>query len=302
MISIIICSKQADITPEFKENIKTTIGVDYELVVIDNSQSTHTIFSAYNFGLTLSKYPNVCFVHEDVLFRTEKWGSKLIKHLSSANCGLVGIAGGKLMATVPDQWSDPQSFMNVIQYNNKKKTSKLISKPANFSNTKTPVVLLDGVFLAAQKQLFNIIKFDESFNGFHGYDYDISVQVFAGGFTNFVVYDIILEHFSIGKKNSIYYQNLLKVYAKWEHLLPLYADDYQSNVLGNLNSYENVRLKKLVRRLAKNSFSTNEIVNYYCHYRNELKLKGIAITVGSIRLRIAFAKFIAVVNSVFRVQ
>jgi hypothetical protein len=44
MISIIICSRTQTISSDLFENIKDTIGCDYELVVIDNSENTYSIF------------------------------------------------------------------------------------------------------------------------------------------------------------------------------------------------------------------------------------------------------------------
>ena len=46
MISCIICSRKSDISAELKQNIQDTIGTDYELVIIDNSHSQYSIFSA----------------------------------------------------------------------------------------------------------------------------------------------------------------------------------------------------------------------------------------------------------------
>ena len=67
MISIIICSRTPDISQELKQNIGTTIGCDYELVVVDNSSNDHSIFSAYNEGAEKAKSELLCFMHEDVL-------------------------------------------------------------------------------------------------------------------------------------------------------------------------------------------------------------------------------------------
>lgn len=55
MISCIICSRQPDISAELKENIATTVGCEYELVVIDNSKDEYSIFSAYNEGVRCAK-------------------------------------------------------------------------------------------------------------------------------------------------------------------------------------------------------------------------------------------------------
>ena len=44
MLSIIICSKFAELSSILTANIHETVGVDYEIIHIDNSQSTHSIF------------------------------------------------------------------------------------------------------------------------------------------------------------------------------------------------------------------------------------------------------------------
>jgi len=51
MISIIICSRTASISDELTQNINQTIGIPYELVIIDNSDNLYSIFSAYNEGV-----------------------------------------------------------------------------------------------------------------------------------------------------------------------------------------------------------------------------------------------------------
>ena len=71
MISIIICSRTASISDELNQNIDQTIGIPYELVVIDNSENLYSIFSAYNEGVKRSKYEMLCFMHDDIIFKTK---------------------------------------------------------------------------------------------------------------------------------------------------------------------------------------------------------------------------------------
>ena len=54
------------LAPDFVKNIANTIGTEYELVHIDNSDPKYSIYEAYNEGVKLSKYDNLCFLHEDV--------------------------------------------------------------------------------------------------------------------------------------------------------------------------------------------------------------------------------------------
>lgn len=97
MISIIICSRKADISRELKDNIAATIGCEYELCVIDNSRNDYNIFTAYNEGVRRAKGDILCFMHEDILFHSEKWGTIVEEFfLEHAEAGLLGVIGGSL--------------------------------------------------------------------------------------------------------------------------------------------------------------------------------------------------------------
>ena len=76
MISIIICARREDIAPELRKNIEETIGLPYEIIVINNAGNDFTIFSAYNKGVSLSKFPLLLFMHDDILYHTTDWGKK----------------------------------------------------------------------------------------------------------------------------------------------------------------------------------------------------------------------------------
>ena len=68
MISIIICCRIQTINKDLSENIKNTVGCDYELIVIDNSQNSYSIFEAYNLGIERSNGDYLCFIHDDILY------------------------------------------------------------------------------------------------------------------------------------------------------------------------------------------------------------------------------------------
>ena len=67
MTSIIICSRKSEVSLELKESISSTIGVDFEIVVIDNSHNKYSIFEAYNLGAKRATNPYLCFIHEDII-------------------------------------------------------------------------------------------------------------------------------------------------------------------------------------------------------------------------------------------
>jgi GT2 family glycosyltransferase len=267
MISIVVCSRNKELSKAFAQNIEATIQVDYEIIVIDNSENQHSIFSAYNTGFEQSKYPYLCFVHEDVLFRTNDWGNAVIEHLQCPETGIIGLAGGDLVTRVPASWSALTPSINIIQSDSSgRKKTRHFHYPVNFTGNKRSVVLLDGVFLCMRRELFEKIRFDENFNGFHGYDFDISLQSTVAGFTNYVIYNIGLEHFSKGRKDARYFRNLIAIFRKWEKHLPIIGPGITAEQLTLINSIEEKRLFELTRKMIKRGFSKKEIVEITEHY------------------------------------
>lgn len=222
MISIIICARKNDISDALKENIRQTIGVNYEVIVIDNSRNDHSIFSAYNKGVALSHYPFLLFMHDDIHFHTQDWGSKLLKHFENAHIGAVGVAGAPYLPFAPGGWwSTGEGYLHLLHSSNS-------SAPAQLDNyfpeneIARNVVALDGVWFCIRKEIFNRIRFDEtSFHGFHLYDIDISLQVHEAGYQLLCVKDILIQHFSKGSLNDQWVSMMLALNKKWKNKLPV---------------------------------------------------------------------------------
>ena len=299
MISIIICSRNGRISNTLEENINKTIGIDYEIITIDNSKNKYSIFSAYNYGLSISKYHYLCFVHEDVLFKTQNWGQQLIAHLNNPGCGIVGVAGGKIISVVPAQWSNEKSYIHIIQHKKATNTPIYLKQPSIITSNRESAIVVDGVFLSMKKAIFEKIKFDEKFEGFHGYDYDISIQTTIAGYTNFVVYDILLEHYSAGFKDFTYYNALIKVYKKWTEHLPLYTNDIKTRIENEIHLIEKRRLKKLIRRMSKAGFSTENIVSNTAYFIYKLKLKGVDVKIKFLKPSIYIIKLFIHIKNIF---
>lgn len=262
MISIIICSRTKLLNKDLELNVKNTIGVEYEIINIDNSNNSHSIFSAYNLGFQQSKYPYLCFLHEDVKFHTDNWGKLLINHLNKRDAGIVGLAGGNIVTRIPASWSASSKNINIIQSDNsgKKQTERLLYPPDN-TDIRRSAILLDGVLLSMNRALMNKCKFDETLKGFHGYDFDITLQSAISGYKNYVVYDILLEHFSRGRVTADYYRNLITIFKKWEKYLPLIGENTPENERKEISKIERKRLNRLTRVLTRSGFKTKDIVS-----------------------------------------
>jgi hypothetical protein len=228
MLSIIICSRNKDISKELKENIQATIGVDYELIVIDNSKNKYSIFSAYNEGERRAKYSYLCFMHEDILYHTIDWGKKVLEHFKNPKIGIIGIAGGHYLPHTPASWLSTSLYsINILQSSSKDgvKTTKHIQCLNYLDGISIEVIAIDGVWFCIPKSLFPTISFDEkNFKGFHFYDVDICLQARQAGYKVLMVSDILLEHFSIGSFTNEWISNATVCYNKWEKYLPQISD------------------------------------------------------------------------------
>jgi len=290
MLSIIVCSKYPVLPVTFLQNIDQTVGVDYEIVSIDNSENQYSIFSAYNLGIARSQYPYLCLVHEDVYFHTQNCGVNLIEHLSIPNVGIIGLAGGNYTGRIPASWSAYEKSINLIQSDKQKKKHERIKVPLDFNKSRREVVLLDGVFLAANKSLFDKINFDETLPGFHGYDTDISIQSTLAGFINYVAYDFIVEHFSHGYESKLYFENLIMIYKKWEKYLPLKGLNIGNKPKEFLVHLEEKRLRRLVHRLIVGGFSSDYIHAEVLHFTKLLNTPNAYKRLKILKLQIFYTR------------
>lgn len=277
MLSIIISSYQPQFYSALEKNIAETIGIPYEIIKIDNP-NLMGICEAYNKGASLSKYDYLLFIHEDVLFHTKGWGVKLISHLSLENVGVVGVAGSNYVPKAPSTWFllDNSYHRNNFIQSNREGTLREIKR---ISKIREKVFSLDGVFLAVKKNVFDEFLFDEEIIGYHGYDLVFSLSV-AKKYNNYVLGDILVEHFSVGKPDITLFDNNIKVRKKIKYNFHDYFDEHLECItfltfLQNYFTYYKPTLKKILLTLQflpkKNSFEKKKIIILdYLHYLRKI--------------------------------
>ncbi|SIQ04553.1 Glycosyltransferase like family protein [Chryseobacterium sp. RU37D] len=209
MLSIIISSYLPDYFSALEKNIAETIGMPYEIIKIENP-GLMGICEAYNKGAKQAKFNYLLFTHEDILFKSENWGQILTSHLDKENTGIIGLAGSSYVPSAPSSWtvSEKYNYINILQ-GNKKNTEYFPIKTTKENRNK--VFAVDGVFLGIKKENYDQFTFNEALlKGFHGYDLDFSLRV-SKKFQNYVIDDILIQHFSGGNLDKNWLDANIKV-------------------------------------------------------------------------------------------
>lgn len=220
MISFIICSVKPEMAKALSANIGATVGCDYEVLIEDNRNLPRGICEAYNEGAAKASYPNLCFVHEDVLFDGDNWGLAIEQQLEKQKTGIIGFMGSVYKSKSPSGWNvcSKENRSHFVQTHNgvKRYSDETI---AEFS----PCAVLDGACLFMRKELWQQCPFDAvGCPGFHGYDLDICIQAYSKGYTNYVCGTCWIEHFSEGTFSKDWAQTMLYLHlTKWKDILPL---------------------------------------------------------------------------------
>lgn len=249
MISIIVSSYKPNFFLQFSNNVAETIGVEYEIIQVENP-GLMGLCAAYNIGIAKAKYHILCFSHEDLFFHTKDWGKNLIKTFESDNkIGLVGVAGSSYKSFLPSGWGPPQLTkfpkINMLQVINNR---ACIFRDT--CNIRTPdVVTLDGCWFATKREVVDKYKFDEAtFKGYHCYDIDFCLSV-GQDYKLKVVYDVLLEHMSLGSYDKKWMIETIKLHEKWNNL-PRKSEPMTSKDVLN---QEYLSLCEWLKRMKKNN-------------------------------------------------
>jgi Glycosyltransferase like family len=254
MISIVVCSVNELLFRNFSESVEATIGVAYEIIKIDNTKNEYNLCAAYNKGTSMCKYDYIIFAHEDLICKTNNWGSIIIEILQNKKIGLAGVLGSCYISLFPigKQLLDEcegQIITGAIEG-----TRLSYHKRFNKEKSVAEVAGADGIFLATRRDVLAYVRFDENLlTGFHGYDVDLNMQIRDKGYKIVVTRDILFFHLSGGNLNEDYFKSTSLLANKWEKQLPVYISAYSqqeiNTVFMNLVSLSFKNAKNLKQKL-----------------------------------------------------
>ncbi|MDD3154544.1 MAG: glycosyltransferase [Victivallaceae bacterium] len=229
MIEVIVCSNDPAAAAALERNVRSTIGMDdFVFSVMDASSGHMDLFTAYDRGIRRSRAEWIVCCHQDILFHTQNWGPVLIGHFAEdLRLGAIGVAGGSSHPRAPGGWmSAPpvcRRLTHLIQHDG---SGRVFMDCAGGEDGRGlhPVATLDGVLLAFRREVFDECSFAASgLRGFHGYDLDISLQLYRRHWRLAVTSKILIEHFSPGRCDLRYVCNVLRIHARNPDILPIFT-------------------------------------------------------------------------------
>lgn len=232
MLSVIICSISPERLQAVKQNIQQTVGVEHEFIVIDNREKKWSIAKAYNYGAHAAKYPYLFFVHEDVKFHSQNWGSVIEAKLQEPDCGVIGFAGSKVKLKCYSGWGQSYDWVCSHLYQRIGNLTMFDVHNVYLERPFEEVVVLDGLGMFVRKEVWHSYPFDEKvLTGFHCYDLDFSLQIAAGNqYKNYISCsnNVLIEHFSLGNIDSVWFKETMRLHKlKWDKILPMKVNGFE---------------------------------------------------------------------------
>ncbi len=224
MFSIIVCSIRPAEAEALRLNIKNTIGSDipFEVIAYDNRGTGKGICQVYNECAAKAAYDILCFMHEDVEFKTIGWGKAVADKLSEPDCGVIGFAGNVMKSSAPTGWSSTRGKGDRYTYIQRDGGKEILSIRNPYKDDFSQVITLDGMCLFMNRKVWENVRFDEdTLKGFHCYDIDVTVGAAAAGYRNWVCHTVLVEHFSMGSYGKDWAEDTLDIHRKWQELLPM---------------------------------------------------------------------------------
>ena len=165
---------------------------------------------------------------------------------------MIGVIGCNAFPACPSPWWNSDSLNDHLIHNiqhwndgymptdhpNKKIIAK--NKTLDLHNPhneeKSKAVALDGLWMCAHRKVFEKYRFDDkTFKGFHCYDTDICLQI-NQDYDIYVVYDILIEHLSMGSVKADWASSAEMLADKWATHLPCFAKPVDNNLIDQYNT------------------------------------------------------------------
>ena len=204
---------------DFIAHIGATIGVRHKVVCYPNFNQ-FSLSQVYNQAIQEHTEKDCIFVmcHNDIWFKTSKWGKLLLSKFNNTNYDIIGVAGSTYLPESGRWWEDNKKMLGIVEHTNG--LTQWVSQYSPEIYGVKDVVLIDGLFMSFNPDTI-IHKFDESYKGFHLYDLSFCIPNYFDGCNIGVTTSIRILHESIGETNQEWELNRQQFVKQWEDELPI---------------------------------------------------------------------------------
>jgi glycosyltransferase involved in cell wall biosynthesis len=235
--------------PEFVEYLKKTSGFKKIEVIEKINNGEKSLSQVYNEIISESENDIIVLCHDDILFETNGWYSKLLKHFEKTEYGIIGVAGTTYMPSSGMWWEQKGRMVGIVNHEHEGK--KWVSKYSDsFGNGIRDTVIVDGLFIVIDRRRIKH-TFDESVPGFHMYDVNFCFKNFLENVKVGVITNIRITHKSIGMVNQ-----------QWDDNRKMFAEKYKDNLPAKIKYKFEDRIKVLLSCLFFKTFTGSELYVY----------------------------------------
>ncbi|MDM8557676.1 glycosyltransferase [Candidatus Parabeggiatoa sp. HSG14] len=214
--TIVYSTRQND--PQFVRHLQQTCGLKKVEILAYTNPGDKSLSAVYNHALSTAKQDFIVFIHDDVIFESNNWGRNVIQHLQHSEYGILGIAGTANLSKSGIWWENALTTIGIVKHQCEKKTWTT-KYSGNFKERIIPVVCVDGVFMAVNRQKLRE-NFNERLTDFHFYDIDFCIAHFIADVKIGVIFNVPLIHKSIGQTNDIWEQQRTQFLTTHKYNLP----------------------------------------------------------------------------------
>ena len=209
VISIVICSRDDRRFAAVAATYAARMGDEcHEIIRIPDARS---LCEGYNRGLRVARGDICVFSHDDIEILSDDLGATIRRHLATFD--VVGVAGTTRMAGMFWAASGIRHARGLVAHRDEDGyTIDFFGAPAEVNDG---IEGLDGVFIAARRDVAERIGFDEAtFDGWHGYDTDFTFRCHLAGHRLAVCLAIRLVHFSRGSIDDAWHHYAARFQGK----------------------------------------------------------------------------------------
>jgi len=248
MITVVYSThKSTSYNQKFRKHLLDKIGLKDVQILEYINNNEYSLAHLYNKGISESIYDIVVCLHNDVIL-SKDWGKKLLDDFkNNPEYGIIGKAGSTHFPESGIYWEKMHMTMVGQVYHHPQGQDKFLSKYSPKLNYLIPVVTIDGLFIAFDKNKINH-KFDENIGKFHFYDHSFCLPNYLNGVKLGVTSSFDITHESVGQPNEEFYESKDVFLKKFGENLPItiLPEKPHINIVARYNNKNNNKVAVII--------------------------------------------------------